>query len=271
MTDPSGGLIDHPLALARAALSSAPSGLLSDLDGTLAPIVADPAAARPLPAAVEALTALAGRLALVGVVSGRAAAEARRLLGTDALLVIGNHGLEWLEPGEHDVPPRAELAWAAEAVESIVAALRPEPGVWVEHKGLSATIHYRGAVDPAAAQERLLAALGDVTPQGLTLRPGRMSVELRPAGVGDKGTAVERAITRYALRGLVLLGDDVTDLDMFRAAAEARAAGRLNATILAVAGAGEVPPSVAAAADALLPDPAAAADLLSALAAGYPG
>jgi trehalose 6-phosphate phosphatase len=271
MTDPSGGRIADALAMARATLGVAPSGLLSDLDGTLAPIVADPAAARPVPAAVEALTALAGRLAVVGVVTGRAASDARRLLGTDALLVIGNHGLEWLEAGEHDVPPQPQLAWAAEAVESMVAALRPEPGVWVEHKGLSATVHYRGAADPAAARERLMAALGDVTPHGLALRPGRMSVELRPAGIGDKGTAVERAITRYALRGLVLLGDDVTDLDMFRAAAEARATGRLRATILAVAGSGEVPSAVAAAADALLPDPAAAAELLSALADGSRG
>jgi trehalose 6-phosphate phosphatase len=205
------------------------------------------------------------------VVTGRAAADARRLLGSDALLVVGNHGLEWLEPGERDLPPQPELDWAAEAVEGIVASLSLEPGVWVERKGYSATVHFRAAADPASAGERLLAALGDVTPRRLTLRRGRMSVELRPAGVGDKGTAVERAITRYALRGLVVLGDDVTDLDMFRAAAEARAAGRLSATILAVAGGGEVPPAVAAAADAVLPDPAAAAELLSALAADAPG
>jgi trehalose 6-phosphate phosphatase len=271
MTDPSGGSIDHALALARAALATSPSGLLSDLDGTLAPIVEDPSAARPLPAAVEALTALAARLAVVGVLTGRAASDARRLLGTDALLVIGNHGLEWLEPGEHAVPTMPALAWAAEAVESLVAALPPETGVWVERKAYSATVHYRGAADPPAARERVLAALGDVTPHGLTLRPGRMSVELRPTGVGDKGTAVEKAITRYALRGLVLLGDDVTDLDMFRAAGEARAAGRLSATIVAVAGAGEVPPSVAAAADVLLTDPVAAAELLSALAVASRG
>ena len=63
----------------------------------------------------------------------------------------------------------------------------------------------------------------------------------------------------------MVLGDDVTDLDMFRAAAEARAAGRLSAAILAVGGAGEVPAAVAAAADAVLADPPAAAALLSAL------
>ncbi|HET6381006.1 MAG TPA: trehalose-phosphatase, partial [candidate division Zixibacteria bacterium] len=89
----------RPEDVARAALAATPAGLLTDFDGTLSPIVRDPAAARPLPGAVEALEALAGRGVLVGVVSGRAAADVRRLLGTDRLLVIGNHGLEWLEPG----------------------------------------------------------------------------------------------------------------------------------------------------------------------------
>ena len=63
-----------------------------------------------------------------------------------------------------------------------------------------------------------------------------------------------------------MLGDDVTDLDMFRAAAEARARGELNAAILAVAGGDEVPAAVAAAADVVLPDPQAVAALLTALA-----
>ena len=47
------------------------------------------------------------------------------------------------------------------------------------------------------------------------------------AGAADKGTAVAQLITRHGLRGLVVLGDDVTDLDMFRAAGEARARGEL--------------------------------------------
>jgi trehalose 6-phosphate phosphatase len=142
------------------------------------------------------------------------------------------------------------------------------PGVWVEQKGLSATYHYRNASDRQGAHDRLVAEIGDLSDEGLTLRPGRMSLELRPAGAGDKGTALAELVTRHALRGLVVLGDDVTDLDMFRAAAEARAAGRVTAAILAVGGAGETPLAVAAAADALLPDPSAVASLLSALAGG---
>lgn len=274
MTDASGHPPDHPLApaltLARQALAAAPAGLLCDLDGTLAPIVPDPTAARPLPEAVRALTALAARLAVVGIVTGRAATDARRLLGTDRLLVIGNHGLEWLEPGSAEAQVPSGLDWARAAIDQVAGRVPEEPGTWLEHKGLSATVHFRNAVDPAATRDRVRAAFGDVGALGLSVRQGRMSLEVRPAGAGDKGTALQSVVTRHALRGLLVMGDDVTDLDMFRAASDARAGGRLSAAILVVGGAGEVPPTVSAAADALLPDPRAAALLLAALAADAP-
>jgi trehalose 6-phosphate phosphatase len=254
------------LLLSRNALGVAPAGLLTDLDGTLAPMVDDPDGSRPIPEAVAALTRLTARLAVVGVISGRAPDDARRRLGTDRLLVIGNHGQERLEPGEERAALSPALAAAAEAIRAVLARVSTEEGVWVDDKGPSATIHYRSAPDPAAAAERIAGELGDVSAGGLTLRPGRMSWELRAAGAADKGTAVTQLISRHGLRGLVVLGDDVTDLDMFRAASEARARGELNAAILAVAGGDEVPAAVTAAADVVLPDPQAVAALLTALA-----
>jgi trehalose 6-phosphate phosphatase len=253
--------LDRATALVRAALAAAPAGLLSDLDGTLAPIVADPPAARALPGAADALAALARRIAVVGIVSGRAAADARRILGRDDILVIGNHGLEWLESGADAPVASPELEAAARAVERALAAVPDEPGVTAEAKGLSATVHFRNAPDPAAAGARVRAALEAAAISGVALRPGRMSLELRPAGAGDKGTAVASVIERFGLRGLVVIGDDVTDLDMFRAALRARAAG-VTAAVIGVGGGGEVPREVAAAADSLLPDPAAIVRML---------
>lgn len=267
MTDAFRQQVDQAAALARATLGHAPAGLLTDLDGTLAPIVSDPYAARPLPAAVEALRTLRSRLAVVAVLTGRAAHDARRMLGDDAFLVIGNHGVEWLEPGASEAATRDDLAWAPAAVHEVVARLDLGGDVWVENKRLSATLHFRNAPDPDATRDRLRAALGDLSDRGLVVRPGRKSLEIRPAAAGDKGTALQAVISRYALRGVLVLGDDVTDLDMFRAATEARAAGRLEAAAFAVGGAGEVPPAIEAAADLVLPDPAAAAALLSSLAA----
>ena len=251
--------------LAAAALALAPAGLLTDLDGTLAPIVADPAEARLAPGAAAALTQLAERLAVVGVITGRAAGDARRILGSDRLLVVGNHGLEWLEPGAAvAAPPPGGEALAA-AVESALGAVPQLAGVAVERKGLSATIHVRGAPDPSSALAAVAAALRDAAPEGLELRSGRMSLEVRPAGAGDKGSALRMVVERHALRGLLVLGDDVTDLDMFRAAAGLRATGRLSAVILAVRGGREVPELVAASADAVLDAPADVVRLLEVL------
>lgn len=265
MTDPT---LSDALRVARAAMAAAPAGLLSDFDGTLSPIVADPAAARMAERGQAALTALAGRLAVTGIVTGRGAHDARTMAGTPELLVVGNHGLEWLAPGASDAVPAPGLEWISRALDRLMATGRDalgDPQVTLDHKGLSGTIHYRMAADPARARETLLAALAGVPHPGIEVREGRMSIELRPAGVGDKGTAVRQLVERHALRGLIVLGDDVTDLDMFRAAAELRETTGLVAANLAVGGHGEVPGEVMAAADAALPDPDAVVRLLEAL------
>src|SRR5688572_3298536 len=81
----------------RAAPSS--SAILCDLDGTLAPIVARPEDSAVPDETREVLRSLAGTYALVGIVSGRRALEARRLVGIDELTYSGNHGFELLAPG----------------------------------------------------------------------------------------------------------------------------------------------------------------------------
>lgn len=256
------------IRLSRRALDVEPAGLLTDYDGTISPIVAEPSLARLVDGAHGALAALAERLAVVAVITGRAALDARRMVGVDGLLVVGNHGVEWLEPeaAAPITPPGA--ASLARALEALLADLPPLPGVAVERKGLSATVHYRAATDRARVRAAILEALRRATPDGVELREGRMSVELRPSGLGDKGTAAAAVVARHALRGVVVMGDDVTDLDMFQAVDRMRHDGRVAAAIVAVGGADrEVPPAVAAGADAVLRDPAEAAALLVALTA----
>jgi trehalose 6-phosphate phosphatase len=260
---------DGALQLAADTLARRPAGLLTDLDGTLAPMAVEASAVRPVPGVADALATLARHLAVVGVVTGRAAADARRVLGPvgDAILVIGNHGLEWLEPGAADAVDSPELRRVRRTVREALARLgEPGEGIVVEDKGISATVHYRRAADPAEAERRALAALEPVAGGTLELRRGRMAIELRPVGLGDKGSAVTRAATRYRLRGLLVAGDDLTDLDMFRAARSLRERGALRSVVIGVGGGHEVPARVAEAADIVLPSPAAVADLLAGLA-----
>ena len=264
------GPLTRAMALALDAVSAAPAGVLTDFDGTLSPIVADPAAARLVAGARGALAGLVDRLAVVAVITGRAPLDARLMTGVPGLLIAGNHGTEWLEP-RADVPvASAGAERARRAIAEVVARLPPLQGVVVEDKGISASVHYRNAADPEAAHRTLLRAIGRLDP-ALEQRAGRMSIELRPVGLGDKGAAARTVVDRFGLRGAIVMGDDVTDLDMFRAVAELRAAGQLRAAIVAVGGGGvEVPAAVTAAADVVLDGPADAARMLAALAERLP-
>jgi trehalose 6-phosphate phosphatase len=252
--------------LARDALAAGPAGLLTDFDGTLSPIVSDPASARLADGARAALERLVGRLAVVAIVTGRAPLDARRMTGVDGLLVAGNHGTEWLEPGRSTPDPAPELLSVRAALDGLIARVPLLEGVSVEDKGLSATVHYRSAPDPDTARDAIASAMAGGAP-GIEQRAGRMSIELRPVGLGDKGSAVRTIVERFGLRGAVVMGDDVTDLDMFAAIGELRADGRLRAAIIGVGGADrDVPPEVADAADVVLASPEEAARLLAALA-----
>lgn len=252
--------------LARAALADAPAGVLADFDGTLSPIVTDPALARPVPGVAEALERLAWRGVTVAIITGRAPLDARAMLGAAGLLIVGNHGTEWLRPGSETATTGLDPAEIRASLATALDRLPRLDGVPVEDKGLSASVHYRNAAEPEAARAAILEGLGDVGELGLELRHGRMSVELRPVGAGDKGTAAREVVARHGLRGVVVLGDDVTDLDMFLALTELRDAGRLRVAVIGVGGGGgEVPASVAEAADVVLDGPEQAAALLDAL------
>ncbi len=256
---------DRLLSLARVALAETPAGLVTDFDGTLAPIVTESHAARPTPGAVPALNRLAERLAVVAVVSGRAALDVRRMLpGADGIWVVGNHGLEWLGPAATEPEPIPDEPDVRALVHRAARSVPVVDGVTIEEKGLSATIHYRSASDPDAARFAILQALSDAGPD-LEVREGRRSVEVRPRGAGDKGTALRSIVERFVLRGLLLAGDDVTDLDMFRTARELGERG-LRSVVLSISGADEVPAAVGEAADGTLADPAAFVELLQSLA-----
>jgi trehalose 6-phosphate phosphatase len=258
--------LDRALALATDALAAEPAGLLTDFDGTLSTIVTDPAAARLVDGATDGLEALTRRLAVVAVVTGRSPLDARRMTGLPELLISGNHGMEWLEPGADTPTSSPGTTSVRERLGDVLGRVPDLDGVTIEDKGLSATVHYRNAREPDPARAAIVEALGEIGPE-LELRPGRMSLEIRPVGLGDKGAATRAIVERFGLRGAVVMGDDVTDLDMFGVVDELRRAGRLRGAIIGVGGDDrEVPREVADASDAVLTDPAEAAAFLVALA-----
>ncbi len=264
-----------PLPAPVAALAAAGLDrlmLLLDYDGTLSPIVDDPASARPDPQALAALGALAPRSALTACVTGRPALQARTLLGLDALTYSGLHGAELLVPGaDEPIVPEAFTADAGR-VAALVEAAEAEPeglaGLELERKGPIVALHWRRAADPAAAEARAQQLGQRAIDQGLRTGTGRAVLELRPGIHLTKGDGARTLLSRAPQAASILVaGDDVTDLDAFAAARALVDEGRLErAVIVAVAG-HDAPPAVAAAADLVLPDPAALGALLQALAA----
>jgi len=237
--------------------------VLLDFDGTLAPIVADPALARPLPGAVATLADLARRFLLVGVVSGRPGSFLAEHLPAPGVQRWGSYGVERVR-GDATVETAPGAARWGSVVAGVVrrARLGAPAGVGVEDKGFSVTLHVRGA--PEAAGWAQAFAEREAGATGLAVHAARMSVELRPPLAIDKGTVVADVVGLAGVRAAMFIGDDRGDLPAFRALD-----GVPTALRVAVASP-ELPPELAAAADLVVGGPSGVLELLRAL-LGEPG
>jgi trehalose 6-phosphate phosphatase len=238
------------------------AAVLTDFDGTLAPIVDDPSAAVALPGTEAVLGRLVARYRTVAVISGRPVSYLlARLGGVDGIQLVGLYGLEWFAGGRSQVLPGA-TAWQAVVEEVAASAEAVAPaGVGVERKGLAVTLHVRVAPEHTDWVERFAEERAAVT--GLVVHPGRQSVELRPPVQADKGTVV--ADLGAGAGAVCYLGDDRGDLPAFDRLADLR---RLGVATLAVAvNSAEAPPELLAAADLVVDGPPGALSILRALAA----
>lgn len=210
------------------------AAVLTDVDGTLAPIVERAEEATVPAAAREALARLTGRYGLVGCVSGRPAAEARRLVGLEGIAYAGNHGLELLLPGESDPQADPSLAGREQEAAQFLAGLDgdlAETGLRREDKGAIQALHWRGAADEAGAESRAHEIAVEAGQAGLNPHWGRKVLELRPVGGGGKDAAVASLLAAEELDRAVYAGDDRTDLDAFRRLAHLREEGELRSAV----------------------------------------
>lgn len=185
--------------------------LFLDYDGTLAPIVDDPARAFPQPDAPEIVRSLAARFPTY-IVTGRHLDHVAELLG-ERLPGIGLHGAQRGMLGDE---PESMMPPEARAALDELRARAPEgDGIVVEPKGESFAVHYRAAPDQTAALRALRDWIGDLTPVLVAIW-GKSVVELRPAKL-SKGTAVTTICAEHPGCTPVYLGDDVTDEDAFAA------------------------------------------------------
>ena len=185
-----------------------------DFDGTLAPIVSDPADARMLPDAAAALTALANLPdTAVALVSGRALGVLRALSGRSevpsSIHLVGSHGAEFDSGFAHDIDEALLRRIIAELTE--IAA--DKPGVTVETKPASVALHVRNA-SPADGAAALAAARRASAAWDAHITAGKAVLEFAVIST-DKGEAVDILRDRTGSAAVVFLGDDVTDEKAF--------------------------------------------------------
>jgi trehalose 6-phosphate phosphatase len=233
------------------------TAILTDVDGTLAPIVERAEDAAVPAAAREALAVLSERYALVGCISGRRAEEARRLVGLDSLAYAGNHGLELLLPGESAPQPDPSVAGRESQATEFLGALGGErfaaAGLRLEDKGPIQALHWRGSEDEAAAESRAHEIANEAGKAGLEPRWGRKVLELRPQGGGGKDGAVASLLAETQLDRATYAGDDRTDLDAFRRLRELQEEGRLAAAVCIGVLSAEAPAELAEESDVQVP------------------
>ena len=206
-----------------------------DFDGTLSPIVDDPEQAHIHPDAREVLTDLAAQVRAVAVVTGRPARQALDLGGLEAvgnaigesgreLFVLGQYGNErWTSTDRRVISPKPPRGLAT-FMGGLPRLLRDEDAAdaWIEEKGLAVAVHTRRLEDPQAAFERLLPVLTEsARSNGLDVEPGRAVIEVRAPGM-HKGAAVRTLTEELGARAFVFCGDDLGDLEAFKAVEELR-------------------------------------------------
>ena len=164
--------------------------LAFDFDGTLAPIVRDPAAARLRASTRRLMRRVANRYTCV-VISGRARHDLAARIGSLPIVhLAGNHGLEPWAPYEEY---RAQVqGW----IRQLTARLAHVPGIVVEDKSYSVTVHYRNARHPRLAASAIRRALR--TLRGARSLGGDHAVALVPRGAPTKGAALERVCRLFA-------------------------------------------------------------------------
>lgn len=219
-----------------AAASTSIVGL--DFDGTLAPIVDDPADARIHPEAADVLVELADVVCAIAVITGRPARQALALGELDTvgnalgdsgkeLYLFGQYGNErWSSTNRRIVSPRPPrgLATYLGALPKVLRRL-DAADAFVEEKGLAVAVHTRRLPDPAGAFDRLLPELEKLAGQtGLVVEPGRQVIEARAGGT-DKGEVVRNLAEKLPVGGFLFAGDDLGDVEAFDAVAELREQG----------------------------------------------
>lgn len=246
--------------------------MLVDIDGTISPIVENAADARVPETTRQLLIAISRRYGVLAAVSGRRASEARAMVSIGSATYIGSHGAELLKAGWTEAvldPDVREWIARIDAFrrESDTTELRRRR-VRIEDKGTIVAFHWRGAGDEEAAKAAVDVLATQAEASGLEVHWGRKVMEARPPVRIDKGAGVTNLLTQAGIESALYAGDDVTDLDAFRALRDMTASGVLKHAVCVGVSSEDGPAAIEEEADLVVDGTDGMRELLAALAEG---
>ncbi len=203
--------------------------LFLDYDGTLAPIVEKPSQATVPRKTMRLLEALAENQNFkIAVISGRAVEDVKKRLGLPNIIYSGNHGLEiWGPRLRFTSPVTLRYKKILEQIKNALCLkLSSIPGVFVEDKGLSLSLHFRQADRKDVSAVKTIfheTVILHYVRNKIKIREGKEVLEIRPPFEWNKGKVVLWLLARHKFYKKqddivpVYIGDDETDEDAFQA------------------------------------------------------
>lgn len=255
--------------LAAARTTPRRTALFLDVDGTLAPVVERADDAR-VPTEVQRLLGeLSSRLGLVACVSGRAAADAKRVVGVGGVVYAGAHGAELIDPATGEIDRAPELMAWQQPIHNFTSALDAgdlrRAGVRLEDKGFIQALHWRGTDEPEEAERLVAETEAAARDEGFLIHRGRKVLEIRPPMSFNKGVAVTRLVRQSQIEAAAYVGDDDTDVDAFDALLQLRAQNSLRIAACVGVDSEEVPDRLLERADVMVDGPGGVRRLLEAI------
>jgi trehalose 6-phosphate phosphatase len=245
------------------------SAILLDVDGVLAPIVAQPDDAHMPETTRRPLIEVARRYGTVACVSGRRASDARRIVSLGSIAYLGNHGSEVLRPGAVAPDLDRELQAWTRRVQSFMHDAYGEElkrlRVRLEDKEAIAALHWRGVPDDEGAEAAIRRVAERAEASGYKTHWGRKVLEIRPPVRIDKGAGIVTLLRDADLAAAMYVGDDLTDVDAFRGLDELIEMGRLQTALRVGVRSDEGPPALEEEADVMVEGTDGVRELLKAL------
>ena len=245
------------LLLGSALADAANWVVLMDYDGTVAPFVKDPQRANPGTLTRRFLSQLPGVFGMVAFVSGRPAEFLHQHVGIDGIHYVGNYGADVWAPGAAACTVGKEFVPYIEPLQAFGKRSYGESlrklGVLFEDKGVTLTFHWRGSKDPAAAETAVLNVVDEARRRGWSAARGEMNWEVRPPISMSKRDAAIRLLEGRHWKGVIILGDEMSDVRTWEGAEYLRSRGQIDHVIRIGVASDHTPPAMAAGADRMAP------------------